>query len=391
MHPNNFAAVAVALAWGSSAAIVKMPIWIRNTYAMVEISVGTPPINHLLLFDTGSGTSWIVNQPCANGACKNFSGYPRYGYDAATSSTSQDLGIYDSIDYLGGNTGGPAKTDMFRVAGTSWNQSFIAANMTSWANIPGDGFLGLAFSSIAQPRTETVVETMIQEGVLDKPKFAIYYGKEFLSTGDGPGEGTLTLGGSEEAKYVDGDMTWVPGRKDNDSTVYQLWRSTLREAWGTYEGSDGATVNSEPVQYEPGKANGVFDTGAGVIAVPKAAVDALYRGIGWPGFQAILKGDFIPLCSYFNASWSVTFSFSDDGIEYSNVTMRGDQMHSQPGFAGREDACEPPFQDSDSDGLFLLGQSFLRGFYSVFDFGATMVEDYNVRIGFGQLKKEFLN
>ena len=56
--------------------------------------------------------------------------------------------------------------------------------------------------------------------------------------------------------------------KDNGSIVYQLWPSTLREVWGTYESSDDAAVISELVQYEPGQVNGVFDTGAGGISMP---------------------------------------------------------------------------------------------------------------------------
>ena len=41
---------------------------------MTELAVGTPPVNHLLFFDTGSGSSWIVDKACADGACRNGSG-----------------------------------------------------------------------------------------------------------------------------------------------------------------------------------------------------------------------------------------------------------------------------------------------------------------------------
>jgi hypothetical protein len=299
-----------------------------------------------------------------------------------------DLGIYDSIEYLGGKTGGPAMADMFHADGQSWNQTFLAANQTSWSFIPGDGFFGMAFSTIAQPRTEVAVETMIREGILDAPKFAMYYGKEFRDTGDGPGDGAITLGASEEAKYVDGDLTWLPGRKDN-GTVYQLWRSTLREVRGRHTGSSGEPVAAEPISYPPGRANGVFDTGTGLFSVPKAALGPLYKAIGWPSFEALVGGKFMPLCSYFNSTWAVDFAFSDDGVNYSNITVTGDQFRGNTGFAGRDDACEPPFSESGRDGLYLFGQSVLRHVYSVYDYGATEVKDYKPRIGWGKLKEKY--
>lgn len=36
-----------------------------------------------------------------------------------------------------------------------------------------------------------------------------------------------------------------------------------------------------------------------------------------------------------------------------------------------------------------MGKVLLRQFYTVYDFGATEVEAYKPRIGFGKLRKEF--
>ncbi|KAK6850009.1 aspartic peptidase domain-containing protein [Apiospora arundinis] len=389
MHASQSLAMGVALAHASSAAVLELPIWFRNTYAMVNLKVGTPAQDHLVLFDTGSGTSWIADKKCADGACKNGSGFPRNGYDVNASSTSVDLHVYNSIGYLGGATGGYTYSDFFEIGDVSWNQTFIAANQSSWSFIPGDGFFGMGFSSIAQPATKTVVETLIEEGLLDEPKFGLYYGKEFEFTGDGPGQGIITLGASEEAKYVDGDMTWLPVRKDLNGTVYQLWRSTLRKFSGSRKAEDGSGLPAfnGTLEWEAGQANGVFDTGAGTISVPPGRIAAMYASIGWD-FDAILNGRHIPLCSEFNTSWVVTFTFSDDGVSFYDVSITGDRL-ARNGFAGREDACVPPFDPGESEGLVLLGQSFMRQFYTVYDYGSTKVEDYKPLIGFGELKAEF--
>lgn len=317
--------------------------------------------------------------------------FPRNGYDVNASTTSVDLGVYNSIDYLGGATGGYTYSDFFGLGDVSWNQTFIAANESSWSWIPGDGFFGMGFSSIAQPATKTVVETMIEEGLLNEPKFGLYYGKEFNFTGeagDGPGEGILTLGGSGEAKYVEGDMTWLPVRKDLNGTVYQLWRSTLRKFTGTrHADENGAPALNESLEWDAGQANGVFDTGAGTISVPAGRIEAIYRSIGW-NYDDIYSGRYIPLCTDFNSSWAVTFTFSDDGVAFYDVAITGDRL-ARNGFAGRADACVPPFDSSSSEGLVLFGQSFMRQFYTAYDFGSTRVADYKPRIGFGELKAEF--
>lgn len=42
---------------------------------MVNMPVGTPPQDQLIMFDTGSGTSWVMDKECADGGCINGSGY----------------------------------------------------------------------------------------------------------------------------------------------------------------------------------------------------------------------------------------------------------------------------------------------------------------------------
>ncbi|RYP78092.1 hypothetical protein DL771_000785 [Monosporascus sp. 5C6A] len=372
---------ACSLAAQTSAAVIDLPIWFRNTYANVQVEIGTPPKNHLLRFDTGSATTWVVDEVCET-ECANYSGYPRNGYNASASSTAGSLGIYGSIDYLGGVTAGPGVYDQFSIGGTSWNQTFMAANESSWAQTAADGFFGLAFSSIADAGTATVVETMMQQGMLDEPRFGIYYGTEFNDTGDGPGDGELTIGGSKEEKYMDGDLTWVPLQYTSDG--FQVWRTSIAAMTGSTTSANG-TKEETTVGFEEWSWS-VFDTGAGSISVPENQVDAIYASIGMD-YRAILHGHRIPLCSEFNSSWSVSFNFSDDD-ETRVITLTGDQL-ARPGFAGREDACWPPFDGGNSDGFFLIGTPLLHQFYTVWDFGAEEVQNYQPRIGFGALKPEF--
>lgn len=363
---------------------------------MVELEVGTPAVSHSLLFDTGSATTWMVTADCDNTtSCPNYSAYDRTGYNESSSSTAASLGTSASIDYLGGVTSGVGVQDVFSApsaANTTWTQTFLAANSSSWMNIPADGFLGLAFSSIADANATTVVETLMQQGLLDEPRFGLYYGTEIEDTGGVAGNGTLTLGGSHEDVYVDGNMTWAPLSAPGADA--QLWRVNMQYLTGTLTSGGNSSTSPTPTPSTTtktiplGGAWGVFDTGAGRISVPEAYVYDIYTAIGM-NYTAILNGDHIPLCTEFTDAWAVSFHFGD-GYAPARVTLTGDMMRN-PGFATGEDKyCWPPFDAGDSDGLFLFGQGLLQKFYTVYDFGGFEAAAYDARIGFGALKGEYV-
>ncbi|KAH8587683.1 pepsinogen c [Bisporella sp. PMI_857] len=364
----------------ASAAVLDLPIWVKNSYSLVKVAIGTPAEEYLLLFDTGSSTVWVRDEFCVT-ECNNYSGFPRNGYNASASTTSGSLGTYATIEYLGGDTSGSGVYDQFQIGDLTWNQTFMSVDVTDWAQTAGDGFLGLAFSTISDANTTTLVETLIEEGALDEPRFGLYYGKEFNDTGSSAGEGVLTLGGSKEDVYVEGNLTWVPLQtRDNQ---YQVWRSSLVTMSGFKTEVDGVVNETYvPLDYSWG----VFDTGAGSISVPENKVDEIYASIGM-NYRAILEGGHIPLCTEFNSSWSVAFRFGDI-LDQREIILTGEQLR-RPGFAYRDDACWPPFNGGNNDGFFLFGTPLLRQMYSVWDFGATDVEEYRPQVGFGALKHEY--
>jgi saccharopepsin len=294
------------------------------------------------------------------------------------------------IGYLGGNVDGPIYADYFSIPSRrnhapEWNQTFLSATNSSWSFLPADGFLGLAFSTIANPGTKTVMETLMQlsHRLLAEPRFAIYYGRELTDTGASPGDGALTLGGSHEDRFVEGDLTWVD--VELEFAEFELWRTNAVSIVGTT--GVGTSSGAHKVTTDLGFAWAVFDTGAGLIEVPTSAVEAVYGSIGM-NYTAILHDHVIPRCSDFNDTWSITFMLGDESNP-TPITITGSQLQ-QTNFAGQGDnACWPPISDSGYEGLTLIGSQFLQQFYTVFDFGAYDVASYKPRIGFGELKREW--
>ncbi|KAG5942738.1 hypothetical protein E4U59_000929, partial [Claviceps monticola] len=339
----------------AAAAVLDLPIT-RNGYNVVQLDIGAPGKKFQFLFDTGSSTSWVTDAACAPEACPNVSGYKRVGYQVKDSSTGKLTGEKASIDYLGGATAGDVVDDVFSVGKTSWVQNFISASQSNWAAAAADGFLGLSFNSICVNNTSTVMHSLIPK--LDKPRFAIYYNN---SETQEPGQGgLLTLGDSRENEFAQGPLAIVPVVQRNGQ--FDVWRSrfqslTVKTSGGGIERVDNAlSSTSWRIPFDSGDA--VFDTGAGSISLDKSKIDKIYWA--WAGT--------LPNCC--------TRSVSSIA-----------QSSTQPGFANREDACWPPFEDGNSNGFSLIGTPFLTQFYTVWDFGSHDESKYKPTLSFGNLKR----
>lgn len=395
----------LATAAAVSASVIELPVHIQNTYSSVQFNVGTPAKPYRLLFDTGSSTAWMVNSDCTETSCPNLSGYDRVGYNISASSSAIDLGASASIPYIDGDgVTGDAVQDVFsdERGAVEWNQTFLSVNASSWRFITADGFLGLGFSSIAENGTSSLVETLLWDGQLDAPRFGLYYGTNLADVTNGTTQdGVLTVGGSHEDTYVDEDgVVFAPLRKEDP---YQLWRAPLRSVTVMATGTN-ATINVRNDGKLPtssagglisnavganttwsmyGSGTAVFDTGAGRISVPSNIVDAVYFNLGWNNSK-LMNGEERMECQHLNASWALSFTLGEEAEEDDvTVTIRGDEFV-RPG-----DQCMPPVDDSDGSGFALIGAAFLRRFYSIYDFGADKVADYQPKIGFGRLKKEY--
>ncbi|KAF9768138.1 hypothetical protein IL306_014598, partial [Fusarium sp. DS 682] len=145
----------------ASAAVLDMPIIIKDGYKMVNVNVGKPEQNFPLLFDTGSASAWMVDSECAT-ECPHID-KNRRGYNFSASSTGKYTGGSASIDYLGGKVAGPTVEERFSAGGVTWQSKFIAANESSWSSLAAAGFMGLAFGSIADGGATPVFESLMAE------------------------------------------------------------------------------------------------------------------------------------------------------------------------------------------------------------------------------------
>jgi hypothetical protein len=276
---------------------------------------------------------------------------------------------------------GVTVSDKFKAGNVTWEQLFIAANETNWSNQPNHGFMGLAFGSIADGGATPVFEMLMASGLMDQPRFGIYYDqKDSLEPVEEHSKGVLTLGASREETYVEGELAVVD--LTVGSTGYDVWRSVLHTTKGKRTTANGTEIETET---DLSGSSVVFDTGASSISLPPDAIEAVYESIGM-NWTAIINGKHIPLCSEFNDSWSITFELGFYGST-KTITVTGDKL-ALPGFANRDDACWPPFDDSGAYDFTLIGKRLLKNFYTVWDYGSFPSEDTYIqpKLSFGNLK-----
>ncbi|EDW27624.1 GL20169 [Drosophila persimilis] len=121
---------------------------VNNLQYYGSISIGTPPQNFMVQFDTGSSNLWIPSVDCFSADC-----YYHNTYSSANSTTYQVNGTAFSITYGSGSVSGILSTDVVTVAGLKIpRQMFGEATIvtgTSLLDASFDGIFGMAYSSLA--------------------------------------------------------------------------------------------------------------------------------------------------------------------------------------------------------------------------------------------------
>uniref|UniRef100_A0A8C2YRY3 Cathepsin E n=1 Tax=Chinchilla lanigera TaxID=34839 RepID=A0A8C2YRY3_CHILA len=274
------------------------------------ISIGSPPQNFTVIFDTGSSNLWVPSVYCTSPACKT---HPVF--HPSQSSTYSEVGNPFSIQYGTGSLTGIIGADQVSVEGlTVVGQQFgesVREPGNTFVHAEFDGILGLGYPSLAAGGVTPVFDNMMAQNLVALPMFSVY----MSSNPDGPG-GELTFGGYDPSHFS-GNLNWVPVTKQ------AYWQIALE---GIQVG-DSMMFCSEGCQ-------AIVDTGTSLITGPPRKIKQLQEALGAVYMD---EGDFV------------------DGMQVCST-----------GFQGLD--IQPP-----AGPLWILGDVFIRQFYSVFDRGNNRV------------------
>eukprot|EP00658_Telonema_sp_P-2_P013209 TRINITY_DN14_c0_g1_i7.p1 TRINITY_DN14_c0_g1~~TRINITY_DN14_c0_g1_i7.p1 ORF type:complete len:388 (-),score=141.61 TRINITY_DN14_c0_g1_i7:325-1488(-) len=302
----------------------------QNAQYYGPISVGTPPQHFNVIYDTGSSNLWLPSKT----AFMPFNFHNKY--DSTKSSTYVKNGTSFSIQYGSGSLTGFVSQDTVTIGtATVKNQLFAEATKE-----PGlafkvgkfDGIMGMAFQSIAVDGIEPAWYGALADS--DDKAFGVYLGG---TSGTG---GEMTLGGADPAHYT-GDINYVPVSRA------KYWQVTVDEF---------SIGNLSKVE-------AIVDTGTSLLVAPPDVVSAFGKKIG----ATLVMGK----------EWTIDCS-KTAGLPDLDITIGGKSypLKATDYILNVSGQCLLGMMGMDlsREGLSLiLGDVFIRKYYTVFDQGKTQV------------------
>ncbi|XP_007951498.1 cathepsin E [Orycteropus afer afer] len=308
------------------------------------ISIGSPPQNFTVIFDTGSSNLWVPSVYCSSQACQT---HPRF--HPSQSSTYNELGFPFSIQYGTGSLSGIIGADQVSVEGLIVvNQQFgesVKEPGQTFVDAEFDGILGLGYPSLAVGGVTPVFDNMMAQNLVTLPMFSVY-----MSSDPAGGKGSGLIFGGYDHSHFSGSLNWVPVTKQG------YWQIAL----------DNIQVGGT-VMFCSGGCQAIVDTGTSLITGPSNNIKQLQKAIG----AEPMDGEYAVECANLNVMPDVTFTIN--GVPYT----LGPTAYTLLDLVDGMNFCSSGFQGLDiqpPDGpLWILGDVFIRRFYSVFDRGNNQV------------------
>ena len=295
-------------------------------FALVEFGSSNTPL--YMLLDTGAATTWVMGPTCTSPPCKIHN-----TFGPGDSTTFQQTSNAFSIAYGSGAVSGTYGTDTLSMAGFKLNMTFGIANVTSndFNSFPIDGLLGLAQADSGTP---TFLNALISSKVLKSNIFGISINRN----SDGPNTGEINFGAPDTSKF-EGSLNYV----DVSSNASGDWAIPLDNAGA---GSKEAGITGR-IAY--------IDTGTSYIFCPPADCPAFYAQI--PGSKLSSDGETwtVPCTT----AISISFTFGGTAYNVSPKDWVGPMVNGV--------CTSNVFGHVVITGAWLLGDTFLKNVYSVFD------------------------
>lgn len=310
-----------------------------NAQYFAEISVGTPPQPFKVVLDTGSSNLWVPSVKCNSIAC-----FLHTKYDSTKSSTYHANGSSFEIRYGSGSLSGFVSNDVVQIGDMKIkNQDFAEAVQEpglAFAFGKFDGILGLGYDSISVNHIVPPFYRMIEQGLLDSPVFAFY-----LGTSDSKGDTAEAIFGGTNKDHYTGKITTIPLSR------LAYWEVDL----------DAITLGDETADLE--NTGVILDTGTSLIALPSTIAELLNAQIGAKkGYNGQYTIDCAKRASLPDLTFTLTGHKFTIGPSDYILEIQGSCISAIMGL------------DFPGDrGLAILGDAFLRRYYSIYDLGSNTI------------------
>ncbi|KAB8345825.1 hypothetical protein FH972_022880 [Carpinus fangiana] len=311
-----------------------------NAQYFSEIAIGTPPQTFKVVLDTGSSNLWVPSSECGSIAC-----YLHTKYDSSASKTYKKNGTDFAIQYGSGAVKGFISQDTLQIGDLKIkNQDFGETTEEpglAFAFGRFDGILGLGYDTISVDKVVPPVYNMINQKLLDKPVFAFYLG-DTSKDGD---DSVATFGGIDESHFT-GKVTNIPLRRK------AYWEVDL----------DAVTFGKQTAELE--NTGAILDTGTSLLAFPSTFADLLNKEIG---AKKSFNGQYTIKCDKRSSLPDLTFTLTGHNF---TITANDYILEVQGSCISAIMGIDIP---APAGPLVILGDAFLRKWYSIYDLGSNSV------------------
>uniref|UniRef100_A0A4W2DTX0 Peptidase A1 domain-containing protein n=1 Tax=Bos indicus x Bos taurus TaxID=30522 RepID=A0A4W2DTX0_BOBOX len=306
---------------------------IRDLFYVGNITIGTPPQEFQVIFDTGSSDLWVASIFCNSSSC---AAHVRFRHHQ--SSTFRPTNKTFRITYGSGRMKGVVVHDTVRIGDLVSTDQPFGLSVEEYGfegRAYYDGVLGLNYPNISFSGAIPIFDNLKNQGAISEPVFAFYLSKDEQ-------EGSVVMFGGVDHRYYEGELNWVPLIEAGDWIIH-MDRISMKRKIIACSGSCEAIV----------------DTGTSAIEGPRKLVNKIHKLIG----ARPRHSKYYISCSAVNTLPSIIFTIN--GINYP-VPGRAYVLKDSRG------RCYSMFQEnkvSSSTETWILGDVFLRVYFSVFDRG----------------------
>lgn len=303
-------------------------------FAQVQFGSANTPL--YMLLDTGASTSWVMGPSCASDACKSHDSFGAADSKTLTTTTNPFF-----VAYGAGNVSGILASDSVSIAGMKFQMTFGIANNTSddFKYFPIDGILGL---SLMKGSTPSFLDTLVASKAIKSNIFGISLNR----ASDGGNTGEINFGAVDSSKFT-GNLNYVPVSANNAGD----WAIPMANVGF---GSNQAGVTGK-LAY--------IDTGTSFIFAPPDQAAAFYAVV--TGAKILSTGATVTYSVPCGTTTALTFTF---GTTTYSVQAKDWISASVNGVCTGNVFGRTIVADS-----WLLGDTFLKNVYAVFDVDQTRV------------------
>ena len=324
----------------------------------INITVGTPRQEQSLQLDTGSHTLWMPAK--GSPLCSSLVDCAELGsFDRSKSSTFEGTGQTTTVGFLDGSSiTGIWFYDTVRIDRQTVKQQLAVSGRTG-SGIH-EGVLGVGFPA-SYP---TINHNLAAQGVISSNMYSLWLDDLDSS------KGTILFGGLNVAKFV-APLLRVPvvGSTNSDGSVSFNLPTVALTRVATLKGS--ASTRQTLSGYSE---NAVLDTGTTLIVLQKPLADKIIDAMGAEYYPTdATSGTTIIPCTHANRDLSINFHF---GGTRSGPTINvdvSDMVLQSLGSLNGVEMCQFGLFTSDGSYLTVLGDTFLRSAYVVYDLDRNQI------------------